>query len=133
MAKRSRVASRPGQQRPSRRPQRGATRPATAPTTQPAKPSTGLTADEEARAAALEAEIVEQERPQGKHEKGRAPDPTAVRAARTQSSGLLAARAAEEYDYVKRDLHRIGIVSGALLLIMFVLYLLIEVLHVFRL
>jgi hypothetical protein len=133
MAKRSRVASRPGQQRPARRPQRGASRPApAAPTTQPARPSSGLTAEEEARAAALEAEIVEQDRPRGKPEKGRAPDPATVRANRTQSSGLLAARAAEEYDYVVRDLRRIGFVSGSLLIVMFVLYLLIEVLHVFR-
>jgi hypothetical protein len=47
-----------------------------------------------------------------------------------QTSTLLAARAAEEYGYVVKDVRRITVIGGGLLLILAVLYVLIEVAHV---
>ena len=43
---------------------------------------------------------------------------------------FLAARAAEEYGYVVRDVRRIGMVGGGLFVALIVLFLLIEVAHV---
>ena len=78
-----------------------------------------------------EAQIVSQGRgPQrGAADRGRATEPV-TRSRAAQPSGLLAARAAEEYGYVVRDVRRIAIVAGTLLLVMIVLYVLIEVVRV---
>ena len=131
MAKRSRGTNRPGQQRPTRRPQRPAGRPGQAATAAAGRPSGALTTAEEERAAELEAQILAQERGSRRASSGRSRDADAVARSRSvQPSGLLAARAAEEYGYVVRDVRRIAIVAGLLLLAMIVLYVLIEVLHV---
>jgi len=53
-----------------------------------------------------------------------------VRGRGAQPSGLLAARAAEEYDYVAKDIRHIGVVGGGLLVILILLWVLIEVAHV---
>ncbi len=126
MAKRSRGSTRPGQRPASRRPgQRPEpTRPAVAP-----RPSSTLTEAEEARAAELEAEIVAKERA-GAIERGRRERGRAEPVVRGREGSLLSARAAEEYTYVVRDVRRIGMVGGSLLLVMVVLFLLIEVGHV---
>ena len=55
MAKRSRIGGRPGQRRPLERP-------ATRQTPAPIRPANALTAEEEARAAQLEAAIVAEEK-----------------------------------------------------------------------
>jgi len=130
MAKRVRGStSRPGQRAPL---QRSTTRPATkpsAPTTEVvAPPSDSLTDAEEARAAELEAEIVADERQAEKRqtEEGRrrraARDLEPAGVNRAQSS--LAVSAAEEYAYVGRDIRRISIVGGGLVLILIVLWVL---------
>lgn len=116
MAKRARgTTSRPGQRAPLRptapaRPSALVTRPVT------------LTAEEEARAAELEAQIVAAEK---------AAD-TAQRRARTRRdsseagsvmSGTIAMRAGEEYRYVARDMRRIIIIAGSLTLFLVGLWL----------
>jgi len=132
MAKRSRGSTRPGQRRPA---QRSVPRPATSGTAAPtARPSTALTPEEEARAAELEARLVAEERA-AEESRARTRDrsrvaPEAGPRGRTREGSLLAARAAEEYTYVVRDVRRIVEVGGGLMLVMLVLYLLIEVLHV---
>jgi hypothetical protein len=116
MAKRARGStSRPGQ----RAPLRAATsaRPAV-----PATRPTTLTAEEEARAAELEAQIVAAEKAAE----------TAQRRARTRRdggestsvmNGTIAMRAAEEYRYVARDMRRIVIIAGGLTLFLIGLWL----------
>jgi hypothetical protein len=116
MAKRARGStSRPGQRAPLR---------ATAPA-RPAAPSTRpttLTAEEEARAAELEAQIVAAEKAAE----------TAQRRARSRRdsgestsvmNGTIAMRAAEEYRYVARDMRRIVIIAGGLTLFLIGLWL----------
>jgi len=130
MAKRVRGStSRPGQRPPL---QRSTTRPApkpSAPATEVvARPPDSLTDAEEARAAELEAEILAEERQAERREteEGRrrraARDLEPAGVNRAQSS--LAASASEEYAYVGRDVRRIAIVGGGLVLILIVLWLL---------
>jgi hypothetical protein len=128
MAKRSRVAARPGQRRPL---QRSPTRPE-APAR--SRPEGSVTAEEEARAAELEAAILAEEEVASEarraRERVRRPAPEA--AARVNYSSVpLATRAAEEYAYVRRDIRRITIVGGSLLLVLAVLDILVNVAHVF--
>jgi len=127
MAKRSRVAARPGQRRPL---QRSVTRPdaGAAP-----RPEGSVTREEEARAAELEAAILaEQEAAEATRRspvRGRATPETAIRVG--PSSTPLATRAAEEYGYVRRDIRRITIVGGSLLAVLAVLHVLVNVAHLF--
>ena len=108
MAKRARGSTtRPGQRA---RIQRAATRPVEttpAPTTRP----TTLTAEEEARAAELEARIVAEEK---------AAEAATKRSRRASSepvvrSGSIASRASVEYAYVMRDVRRIATIGGGLI------------------
>ncbi len=123
MAKRTRgSSSRPGQRSPLQR----SARP-TAPRTTPAPgaPTTPrsafLTADEEARAAELEANLLEEERSaetaqrrtRERDRRGSEREPAARVAA-----APLAIRAADEYAYVARDVRRLAVVSGGLLAIL---------------
>lgn len=119
MVKRSRI--RPGQRRPTQRTSRPVTSPtASTPAASTAEPpKAGLTSQEEQRAAEIEAQIVAQERAVEEtraRERRRASD-TAI-----YSSQPLAARAAEEYGYVTRDLRRIVVVGGSLLAALGVLF-----------
>jgi hypothetical protein len=121
MAKRSRGhTSRPGQRPPL---QRQAARPATPPAAPPAVATTtvrpaGLTDEEEARAAQLEAAIVAEERQaEAASKKTRAPRPEPV--GRTSSIEISAA---EEYAYVARDVRRIAIVGGSLVGLLLILW-----------
>jgi hypothetical protein len=58
----------------------------------------------------------------------------AAAAARVNYTSVpLATRAAEEYGYVRRDIRRISIVGGSLLLILAILEILVNVLHLFAL
>jgi len=126
MAKRNRGTARPGQRRPGSGPVRPSTRPA-------ARPSSSLSEDEEARAAELESRIVAQERAA---ETSRARTRQAVgrpaEARRTGGQGLLAVRAAEEYNYVVRDVRRILLVGGSLAGVLVALFVLIDVLGVIK-
>jgi hypothetical protein len=126
MAKRTRGSARPGQRQAGRQQPRPVSRPASV-----------LSEAEEARAAELEARIVAQEREaevtrSRSRDRGRTTASIEVdRAGRARTAGLLAAKAAEEYAYVVRDVRRIVRVGGAMAIILAVLYLLVDVLHVF--
>lgn len=120
MAKRSRLTAKPGQRRPLQR------------STGPARPVAGITADELARAAELEAAIVAEEKAaeesRRNREKARAAAATAPSAAYT--SVPLAVRAADEYAYVKRDMRRITVLGGLLLGVLAVLHVLVNIARV---
>ena len=128
MAKRTRGSNRPGQRHADRHgPARSQSQPAF-------RPAGSLSAAEEARAAELESEIVAQDRAA---EVGRSRARDRVRATETArpgragGQGLLAARAAEEYGYVVRDVRRIVLVAGAMVAALAVIFVLIDVAHVF--
>jgi hypothetical protein len=129
MAKRSRLAGRPGQRRPL---QRNAPRPAGSAPVAPPPPPASITPEEEARAAELEAQIVAEEQAatdaRNARTRGRRDDGEAV-----AYSGTIAARASDEYRYVSRDLRRIAIVGGFLIAVMVVLEILVNALHLFTL
>ena len=116
MAKRTRgSSSRPGQRPPLQRARPGA------PTTRPVS----LTAEEEARAAELEAKILDEERAaETAQRRSRERDRKAVadRESAPRAAVPLAVRAADEYAYVARDVRRLTVVAGGLLAIMFGLW-----------
>lgn len=131
MAKRARgTTTRPGQRRPI---QRTAARPGSPSVRQGSTTASGsevaatrpasLTAEEEARAAELEAAIVAQERQaeasQRRSQRG-APD-VVVRA-----SSPLATAAANEYEYVARDVRRVAIVGGTLVGLLLALWVVVQ-------
>jgi hypothetical protein len=118
MAKRSRGhTSRPGQRPPLQRQAPRPTTPAAASAVVARPP--GLTDEEEARAAQLEAAIVAEERQaEAATTKARTPRPDPI--ARTSS---LEVSAAEEYAYVARDIRRIAIVGGSLVALLVILWL----------
>ena len=127
MAKRTRGSNRPGQRHADKR---GSARPITRPAL---RPSGTLSAAEEARAAELESEIVAQDREADTlraRSRERSRDAETARPGRAAGQGLLAARAAEEYAYVVRDVRRIMVVGGAVAAALAVLYVLIDVVHV---
>jgi hypothetical protein len=129
MAKRTRGSNRPGQRHADRR---GSARQQFRPT---GRPSGGLSAEEEARAADLESQIVAEERAAeaGRarfRERARVRDAEPERPGRARGQGLLAARAAEEYAYVVRDVRRIVVVASGLAATLAVIYVLVDVLHV---
>ena len=130
MAKRSRIAARPGQRRPLQRP---VTRPESRTSERPAG---SVTAQEEARAAELEAAILAEEKAAEQARKSRerlARQPTDTAPRVSYGSTPLAVRAAEEYAYVRRDIRRITIVGGSLLLVLAVLEVLVNGMHLFTL
>ncbi len=120
MAKRVRGSHRPGQRAPL---QRTTTRPPAPPSSAAvAAPPTSLTPQEEARAAEIEAQILAEERAaddarrrSSDRDKARATAP--VPAARSS----LAVTAAEEYAYVGRDVRRITLIGGSLIILLVVL------------
>jgi hypothetical protein len=130
MSKRSRGA-RPGRQRPQTRP--APQRPATGTAPSIGRPA-ALTAEEEARAAELESQIVAEERAADDarlRNRDRARTPDAAPRGRTREGSLLANRAAEEYTYVVRDVRRIIQVGGGLLVVLLALWLVLEVIKPF--
>jgi hypothetical protein len=124
MAKRARGSTRPGQRRPIQRTAARSAAPAPIAPTTPR--SSSLTPEEEARAAELEAKIVADERAAEdarKRTTDRRRSPAAPDLApgpRTTSS--LAVRAADEYAYVGRDVRRITLIGGTLIIILLVLW-----------
>lgn len=133
MAKRSRLTAKPGQRRPLQR--------ATPRTSEAgARPAGSVTAEEEARAAELEAAIVAEEKAAEASRRGRARPaggdlagaPASVRGL-SYTSVPLSVRAADEYAYVKRDIRRIAIVGGLLIAILAVLEVLVNGMHLFTL
>lgn len=127
MSKKTRGATRPGQRRPV---QKAATRPAPSPAVRRAD---GLSAEEEARAAELEAQVVAQERAAAQsrartRERVRIDDEDRS-ARRASGQSLLEVKAQAEYAYVVRDVRRIVITASGLGAIMAVLYVILEVAH----
>ena len=125
MPKRSRLASRPGQRRPLVR------TPVRPDGTKPG----GLTRDELARAAELEAAILaeEQAAQESRKVRERARETPSNEVGVRYSSTPLAVRAAEEYGYVRRDVRRIALVGGFLIAILAVLEVLVNGMHLFTL
>jgi hypothetical protein len=125
MAKRSRgTTTRPGQRRAMQRP---AARPA-APAQRVAAPRpTTLTAEEEARAAELEAAIVAQEQAAETVRRGRTQRASTDAPARFSS---LAVAASNEYAYVARDVRRIATVGGTLVGVLAALWVIVQVTHI---
>jgi hypothetical protein len=125
MAKRSRGStSRPGQRPPL---QRQAARPAAAaaaaaPVAAP-RPDT-LTDAEEARAAELEASILAEEKAAEAARKRSTPSRSVDAPVRSTSSIEIAA--AQEYAYVARDVRRIAIVGGGMILILLGIWLVVH-------
>jgi hypothetical protein len=122
MAKRSRGStSRPGQRPPL---QRQAARPAAAAPVVAPRPDT-LTDAEEARAAELEASIVAEEKAAEAARKRS----TASRSvdAPVRSTSSIEVAAAQEYAYVARDVKRIAIVGGGMILILLAIWLVVHI------
>jgi hypothetical protein len=121
MAKRTRGSHRPGQRHSSHSRHQP----------RPSRPSQGLSAAEEARAAELESAIVAREREaQANLARGRDRNLDAGRAGRARTGSPLAVRAAEEYSYVSRDVRRILRIGGSMISILVIFFVLIDVLHV---
>lgn len=125
MAKRARGTTRPGQRAPLQRSGAAARQPLAVPPlgnpTAAPRPAT-LTPEEEARAAEIEARLVAAER-------------SAEEAARRQTrgrrvaeretpvrTGSIAMRASEEYAYVIRDIRRIALIGGSLVIVLIALW-----------
>ena len=122
MPKRARGSTtRPGQRARTQR----TTAPKPTESTAPQPKPTGLTSDEEARAAALEAQIVAEERAaetQAKQNRDRAkrdPEPVA-------RGGSISVRASQEYAYVMRDVRRIVTIGGGLIVLLIVFWAIVE-------
>lgn len=128
MAKRARGTVRPGQRRPIERRAAAPGAPAKAPSTPAATPRTGLTEAEAARAAELEAALVAQER-SAEQARSRTRERAASRDLVTPG-GTLAKRAEEEYAYVGRDVRDIVRIAVIMLVILFGLWILIDVTRV---
>ena len=115
MAKRMRgTTSRPGQRAPLARPA-GTPRPAT------------LTAEEEARAAELEARILAEEKlaeETSRRNRDRSRRPAAEPAV---ARGSLAVQGAQEYAYVARDVRRLSILGGSLIVLLLALWAVVQV------
>ncbi len=128
MAKRARgTTSRPGQRAPIRRTSvAGAPAPVPAASEPAAVRPASLTADEEARAAELEARIVAAERSaeEASRRRGRR---TTVDGPGIERGGSIALRAAEEYAYVMRDVRRIALIGGALIALLIGLWVVTQV------
>ena len=121
MAKRVRGStSRPGQRPPL---QRQAVRPVSRPVapTTPAPGPDELTEAEEARAAQLEAAIVAEER-QAEAAKRRSRVTRSAEVESVRPVSGLSVSAADEYAYVARDIKRIVIVGGALVIILLAIW-----------
>ena len=145
MAKRTRGSNRPGQRQSARLQSQPASRPSNVRMKYigrthelPAEVQEKMrwaeeTRDEEARAAELESQIVSRERA-ADTERARARDRAKIepaRPGRAGGQGLLAARAAQEYDYLRRDIRRIVMVGGMIAVILAVLYVLVDIGHIF--
>ena len=93
--------------------------------------SSGLTEDEMARAAELEAQIVAQEQAAAT-EARRAKARTAREAVAYDPNVPLRIRASHEYAYVARDVKRIGLTAGLMVTILLALHLAINVMGIIK-
>ena len=127
MAKRSRGTARPGQLRPTRRTQRPTGGAASAAATEALRPATLRPDVDDTSAADVARDVPNPDRAVAR---GRRTAEVAApaRYRSPQGSSLLAARAAEEYGYVVRDVRRIGVVGGGIVAVLAILFVLIDVL-----
>jgi hypothetical protein len=112
-----------------RRPASSPPNSSSAPSEAAVRPSAGLTLSEARRAEELEAQIRADEQAAEaarRQARERAKDRTEV----VRSAGTLAAVADHEYDYVARDLRRIGLTAGLIVAILAVIWFLVEVARV---
>ena len=123
MAKRTRYPGRPAGRRPTTKP---------APTASAAAPlrAGGLTSAELERAAALEAELVANEKAASaeaarRRARGRGPGPEVVMAPRSTES--LSVRESHEYAYVARDVRRIGLTAGLMFAILAAIWVIVNI------
>jgi hypothetical protein len=129
MAKRTRGSNRPGQRRSDKRaPARRQPRPIL-------RTGEALSEQEETRTSEEESQIASQAKP-SETSLGRPRDRVRAgeleRSAKARNQGLLAARAAEEYGYVVRDVRRILRVGGLMAAALAVFFVLIDVMHVIK-
>jgi hypothetical protein len=125
MAKRARGSHRPGQRAPLQRTTRPGTPPVPSTATTSASAAVAprpaeLTPQEEARAAELEAQIVAEEKA-ADDSRRRSNDRGRGRTGEPVPRSTLAVSAAEEYAYVGRDVRRISLIGGSLIILMVVL------------
>jgi hypothetical protein len=131
MAKRQRGSTRPGQRSPTKS-MTGRPTAVTSPAPAPQRPTGTLTDDELARAADIEARIVDEER-QASASLARSRDRRRSGAVevpvrgRSRAVSTLAVVAADEYLYVQRDLRRIAIVFIGIFAILFAAFILTQI------
>jgi len=136
MAKRQRGSTRPGQ-RPATKSTTGRPTAVTSPAPAPQRPASTLTDDELARAAEIEARIVDEER-QASASLARGRDRRRSAAAEVPARGrsrgvsTLAVVAADEYTYVQRDLRRIAIVFVGIFAILFAAFIVTQIVGIAR-
>lgn len=129
MAKRARgTPTRPGQRAPLQRgPSTARPSGSAATTSTPAPRPATLTADEEARAAALEAQIVAEEKAaEQATRKNRDRSRRESEAEPVGRGGTIAVRSSQEYAYVARDVRRIAVIGGGLIAVLLGLWVVIE-------
>ena len=129
MAKRTRGSNRPGQRHSEKR---APARPQPRPVSQTGE---GFSEQEELRASEVESPIavpVKAADTSIVRPRDRARTGDLDRSARARNQGLLAARAAEEYAYVVRDVRRILRVGGLMAAALAVFFVLIDVMHVIK-
>jgi len=124
MAKRARGANRPGQRAPLQR-SPGARRPvAVPPLSTPVaapRPAT-LTPEEEARAAEIEARLLAAERSAEEAARRQVRGRGGAEREAPVRTGSIAVRASEEYAYVTRDIRRIALIGGSLVVLLIALW-----------
>ena len=129
MPKRARGASRPGQRAPLQRsPASARQAPARPPLANPVaapRPAT-LTEEEEARAAEIEARLVAAERSaeEAARRQVRGRRPAEREAPVRGGGGSIAVRASQEYAYVARDIKRIALIGGSMIVLLIALWVL---------
>ncbi len=124
MPKRARGANRPGQRAPlqrspaARRP--SAVPPLASPIAAP-RPAT-LTPEEEARAAEIEARLLAAERSAEEAARRQVRGRRGAEREAPVRTGSIAVRASEEYAYVMRDIRRIALIGGSLVVLLIALW-----------
>ena len=123
MAKRTRYPGRPASRRPTGKP---------SPTVSAASPlrTGGLTSAELERAAALEAELVAQEKAasaDAARRKVRSRGPSIEVSIAGGANEPLAVRASHEYAYVARDVRRIGLTAGMMFAILAAIWVIVNI------
>jgi hypothetical protein len=127
MAKRARGTTRPGQRAPLQRSSSAARSPLAlpplgSPTATP-RPAT-LTREEEARAAEIEARLVAAERSAEEAARRQTRGRRVTEGEAPVRSGSIGVRASEEYAYVLRDVRRIALIGGSLVVLLILLWVL---------